>query len=262
MKKWLQAIIVQLTRPQLVIILLCVSFAAAGISFANAVSSSQMPNTIPSNHKVLQASDRRGSNRTSCSVKPCIALTFDDGPRTDTTPRVLDILRKHKINATFFLIGNRITGNETIIRQAHQDGNQIGNHGWSHTDFTKLTPAQIDSEIQSTQSAIASAGLPVPYLLRPPYGAVDDVVRDHGSLTIVRWNIDPDDWGTDKPDDIVKSVVSHAKPGGIILLHDTHLATVDALEPLIIQLSQQYQFVTVSQILQLGHGAQGQYFGR
>ncbi len=198
----------------------------------------------------------------NCAAVPCIALSFDDGPDPVVTPRVLDILAAEHVKATFFMVGRRVPGNDALLRRMHREGHEIGNHSWDHADLTKLTPDQFDNEISSTQSVIAHAGVPMPRLLRPPYGAVNDMVKSRSHMTIVRWDIDPADWQVRDPAQIEASVLSQAKPGGIILMHDIYPTTADALTPVIDQLKTRFQFVTVSQLMQLTPGDQGQYFGR
>jgi peptidoglycan/xylan/chitin deacetylase (PgdA/CDA1 family) len=144
----------------------------------------------------------------------------------------------------------------------HAEGHEIGNHSWSHADFTKLTPAEVDSQLRMTQAAIAKAGVPTPQVFRPPYGAVNDMVKGHARMTIVRWDIDPADWEVMDAAKIHESILGQAKPGGIVLMHDIYPTTADALDSSILDLKARgYQFVTVSQLMNLDPGDQGQYFG-
>lgn len=148
-----------------------------------------------------------------CSKIPCLALTFDDGPDADFTPRVLDILEQHNARATFFLIGMHVPGNEKLVRRIHASGHEIGNHSWSHRKLTDLSPEAVENEVARAQTAITSTGVPAPRLFRPPYGAIDPMVRSHVPLTIIYWNIDPEDWRAEKPKEIIEHVLDNAKPG-------------------------------------------------
>ncbi len=257
-----------LLRPQLIVVFGCACLLLTAVLLP---SSSQVGhrNSKKNNghayhgNKAKPDVQRVAAAKTSkvdCSLKPCLALTFDDGPHLVNTPHVLDILAAHNVKATFFLIGNRVAGNEAIVQRMHREGHEVGNHSWDHADFTTLNQAQIDSEIHQAQAAITRAGVPMPKLLRPPYGSVNDVVLSHADMTVVMWNIDPNDWEPSVPNMLVDSVVKQARPGGIILLHDVHETTAAAVEPIINALSGQYQFVTVSQLLQLSSGSQGQYY--
>lgn len=196
-----------------------------------------------------------------CSVTPCIALTFDDGPNASTTSQILDILDAEHVHATFFLVGQRVKGNEALVRRMYRSGNEIGNHSWNHPDFTKLNQAQVTDQIQRTQGAIIAAGVPAPHLLRPPYGAVNPAILDQLHMTVVNWNVDSDDWHLTDPAKIDANVLNAAQPGRIILMHDIYPTTVTALRPAIDALKTKYQFVTVSQLMNLSPGDQGQYFG-
>lgn len=200
--------------------------------------------------------------RPDCNARPCLALTFDDGPHDVVTPQVLDILLRQQVKATFFIVGSRVAGREALLQREFHEGHEIGNHSWSHPDLTKLSPADAEGQISATQRAIAGAGVPAPHILRPPYGAIDSMVAARANMTIVRWNIDPEDWGHKDAAKIHQNVMEHVKPGGIILLHDIDPATVGALEPIIVELKPNYQFVTASQLLDLSPGDPGQYFGR
>jgi peptidoglycan-N-acetylglucosamine deacetylase len=197
-----------------------------------------------------------------CRATPCVALTFDDGPDGAVTARVLDILSRQHVKATFFLVGQRVPGREALVHRAYADGHEIGDHGWNHANFSRLSPGEMEMQLRMSQAAIANAGVPAPRLFRPPYGAVDPVVLSHVGLTVVRWNVDPADWDVQNAPEIQARIIQQTRPGGIILLHDIYPTTADALEPTILALKQQYQFVTVSQLLGLMPGDQGQYFGR
>jgi peptidoglycan/xylan/chitin deacetylase (PgdA/CDA1 family) len=197
-----------------------------------------------------------------CSRQACLALTFDDGPDSHVTPQVLDILRRHKVRATFYVVGSRVAGNEALLRQMYQDGHEIGNHSWNHADLTTLNAMQIQQQISSTQAAVAGAGVPPPTTFRPPYGAVNAVVRANVPLTIVRWNVDPEDWNAKEAKDVVSKVESTAKPGAVIDMHDIHQQTADALDQLLNDFAPKYQLVTVSELFNLPPGQRGEFFGR
>jgi peptidoglycan/xylan/chitin deacetylase (PgdA/CDA1 family) len=197
-----------------------------------------------------------------CKVKRCLALTFDDGPNPYTTPQVLSILEKEHVHASFFVVGSRIAGSQALLRRMYKDGDEIGDHSWTHPDFTTLTAKQIRQQIAFTQKAIAAAGVPVPTLFRPPYGAVDKKVIANVPLTIMFWNEDPRDWAADSPQQVEKAVEASARPGGIVDMHDIYHVTADSLEPIIRKLKKEhYQFVTVSQMLGLKPGQKGEFYG-
>jgi peptidoglycan/xylan/chitin deacetylase (PgdA/CDA1 family) len=171
-------------------------------------------------------------------------------------------LAKHQVRATFFVLGVQVAGHEQILQRMHRDGHEIGNHSWNHKDFSTLTPEEVEAQVLMTQQAIASAGVPVPKVLRPPYGAVNDMVVAHNYLSIVRWNVDPQDWKLHDPARISEHLLAGARPGAIILMHDIYPWSAAALDLSIGELKKHYQLVTASQLLNLSPGDQGQYFSR
>jgi peptidoglycan/xylan/chitin deacetylase (PgdA/CDA1 family) len=199
----------------------------------------------------------------NCTLRPCLALTFDDGPNPYTTPQVLTILEREHIHASFFVVGSRVAGNQALLRRMFADGDEIGDHSWRHPDFTTLTPAQIKQQITLTQAAIKAAGVPPPTLFRPPYGAVDPEVIANVPLTIMFWNEDPRDWAASTPGEVEAAVEASARPGGVVDMHDIYRVTANALDPIIKKLkSEHYQFVTASQLLGLKPGQRGEFYGR
>lgn len=250
-------------RPQLVILLLAALFVGSSfVSFIEIVRPTQAA-SIP----VIRPLQPRIEGITiaapvDCSRVPCIALTFDDGPDPEFTPHILDTLSRHNAKATFFLIGLHVPGNEHVVRAIHRAGHEIGNHTWSHRDLSKLSPKKVEQDIARAQSVITAAGVPTPRLMRPPYGAFDAMVRSHVPLTVVSWNIDPEDWRAEDDSAIVRHVVRHAKPGAIVDLHDIYPATAEALGPILQRLEHKYHFVTVSELLSLPPGQPGIFYAR
>jgi Predicted xylanase/chitin deacetylase len=248
-------------RPQLFVGFLAICLCVGALGNISRATYNEMYSTLAPRPSVKGAATAQPLP--DCGRIPCIALSFDDGPNAAVTPRVLDILASEHVKATFFLIGKHVPGNEPLLRRMHDEGHEIGNHSWDHPDFTTLTPGQMDNELATTQQVIANAGVPLPHLFRPPYGAVNDIVRSHAAgMAIVRWDIDPADWEVLDAGKVQQAILAQARPGGIILMHDIYPSTADALMPVIEQLKGHYQFVTVSQLMSFAPGDQGQYFGR
>lgn len=197
-----------------------------------------------------------------CHRVACIALTFDDGPNPATTTRILDVLEKEHVPATFFVVGSRVAANTSLVQRMHRSGMEVGNHSWSHPDMTRLKPKQIHKQITLTQRAIERAGVPAPTLFRPPYGSVDRDMKKNISLTFMLWNEDPRDWEVRSAAQVAATVNKLARPGGVVDLHDIYEETATALPKIVHDLkAKHYYFVTASQLHDLRPGQKGFFYG-
>lgn len=179
-----------------------------------------------------------------------IALTFDDGPHDEYTPKLLEGLRKRGVHVSFFLIGENIEGNEDILRQMKADGHLIGNHSQSHTQFTKKKAAEACNEINRTNQMIYEITGESPSYIRPPFGSWSEELECVVPMTVALWDVDPLDWKVQNKDRIVRHILKHAEDGSIVLLHDVYGSSVDAALEVIDTLSRQgYNFVTVDELL-------------
>ncbi len=180
-----------------------------------------------------------------------IAITFDDGPHYERTKLLLDGLKERGIHATFFLVGNRISGNEDLILRMKNEGHLIGNHSYSHTDLTKISPNELENEINKTNSIIEEiTGERVKYL-RPPCGFWNDELANKLDMTPVFWDVDPLDWCTVNAGVVVERVVNDVEDGDIILFHDIYESSVTAALEVIDRLMDRgYVFVTVEELLE------------
>jgi len=188
--------------------------------------------------------------------QPYIAMTFDDGPSAENTPRLLEILKQRNIKVTFFLIGQNVAAHPDIVRQILADGHEIGNHTWTHPQLSKLSDDKVTSEITKTQDAIKDASGYTPTLLRPPYGAITPRQREwiasQFGLNVILWSVDPFDWKRPGSAVVTQRILSQVRPGAIILSHDIHKQTVDAMPATLDGLiAKGYKFVTVSQLIAL-----------
>ena len=181
-----------------------------------------------------------------------VALTFDDGPRPDTTPRLLDGLRARGASATFFLVGNQIEANRDLVLRMKAEGHQIGNHTWDHEKLQGASAAEVAQEVQRTDRALRGVLGGGEYWVRPPYGLVGDGQRRLFSVPLVKWSVDPQDWKLRSADADVAAVLRCVRPGAIILLHDSVAASVDAALRIVDALeARDYEFVTVRELLAL-----------
>lgn len=179
-----------------------------------------------------------------------VALTFDDGPSKTETPRLLEILKKANIHATFFVLGRNAEAHPDIIRSQALDGHEIENHSWNHPYLTKLSREALLSEIYRTDALLKNLTNRSPLFLRPPYGAINHLVATLTPHPMVLWSMDTQDWKYKDSGYITKYVLGHIQDKDIILLHDIHPTTIDAVEGIVSQLKEQgYDFVTVEELL-------------
>ena len=196
-----------------------------------------------------------------------VALTFDDGPHPEVTPRILDELKKHHAKATFFMLGSQVEYYPSLAAKVAEEGHEVANHTMNHQDLTIIGLEQIKEEVLQSSNIIEKATGKAPRLLRPPYGASnDDVEKAAADLEapIVMWSVDSFDWKSRNAEAVNEEVMSHVVPGSIVLLHDIHSSTADALPQLLTSLEEQgYQMVTISQLLELwNEEGVGPYYGK
>ncbi len=189
-----------------------------------------------------------------------VALTFDDGPSPPYTDRLLDVLAKHNVKATFFMIGNRVQQYPETVRRVIAEGHQVGNHSYSHPVLGFLPAASVRREIERTDALLRQIGVKGEIVFRAPvltrFLPVAWVLarqrRAHVSCNVWSW-----DWTTQNPDRITKTVLKKVKPGSIIVLHDgkgvygnaKRLGTVEATDRIITALKREgYTFVRVSDV--------------
>jgi len=181
-------------------------------------------------------------------------MTFDDGPHPKNTPRLLDMLRQRNITATFYVIGNSVSNYPEIARRIVAEGHEIGNHTYDHPNLTKLSNAQVRSELNRTRDAIIRATGRKPRTMRPPYGALltrqrEMIHGEYGYPTIL-WDVDPLDWKRPGVAVVKSRILSGTSSGSIVLAHDLHSSTVDAMPTTLDGLlAKGFRFVTVSQLL-------------
>lgn len=179
-----------------------------------------------------------------------IAITFDDGPRAKTTEVLLDGLKERGVKATFFLVGKSVEKFPETVKRMSDEGHLIGSHTYSHVQLDKLSYDRALEEIEQSNKVIESITGASPSYIRPPYGMYSDELLMAVNMTSVLWTIDPNDWNTTNSEQVVKNVVSKAKCGDIILMHDIYPSSVAAALEIIDQLQAKgYVFVAVDQIL-------------
>lgn len=184
--------------------------------------------------------------------RPMIALTFDDGPSKHTS-RLLDAFASHGGRGTFFVIGNILENRADVLNRMVAEGHEIGGHSWDHRQLTKLSNTDLNNELVGTRAKIHELTGVNATLLRPPYGSynsqVKNMCKDLG-IVMVNWSLDTLDWKYKDADRLYHTILDEVQDGDIILCHDLHASTVDAMERVIPELiARGYQLVTVSELL-------------
>ena len=181
--------------------------------------------------------------------RKAVALTFDDGPNPNTTPVALELLKKYNAKATFFMVGHAVAGNENIIKQVVAEGHQIGNHSWSHPLLTKISLEEAKSQINDTTEALKKASGQDVHIMRPPYGGINSAIQEAVDQSFILWDIDTLDWKNRNTASIMKEV-QKTQPGSIILMHDIHQTSIDALPTVLQYLTEQgFELVTVEELM-------------
>lgn len=191
------------------------------------------------------------SNKLIDRNKPLVALTFDDGPNANTS-RVLDILEKYNVKATFFVLGTNIKGYEDTILRMKELGMEIGNHMYSHKLMTRLTEEEITSEIKKVDDLVFNIINRYPTLIRPSYGTSNKRMLKIIDRPVIIWDIDTLDWKYHNSTRISNKILDKVSDGDIVLMHDIYSATANSLEITIPKLLDKgYQLVTVSELFYL-----------
>jgi len=187
---------------------------------------------------------------------PYIALTFDDGPSATLTPKLLDLLAAHHMKATFFVVGQNAADHPDILRRAVKEGHEIANHSWSHPNLGKMSDDAVRREVQKTDDAISAAIGKRPTLLRPPYGSITarqkHWIHEEFGYRIIIWDVDPLDWKRPGPSVVTSRILKETHAGSIVLAHDIHPPTLEAMPATFDQLDRKgFKSVTVSELLKM-----------
>lgn len=187
---------------------------------------------------------------------PYIAMTFDDGPSATLTPKLLDMLAARRIKATFFVIGQNADEYPELIARIVREGHEIGNHSWSHPNLARMSDEAVRGQLKRTDDAIQRAAGVRTTLLRPPYGSITSRqkrwIHDQFGYEIIIWDVDPLDWRRPGPSVVCNRILKESRPGSIVLSHDIHPGTIEAMPSTLDQLSAKgFKFVTVSELISL-----------
>ena len=188
-----------------------------------------------------------------CAVLKCVALTFDDGPSPEYTPRVLDTLVSEGVPGTFFMQGSNLKAYPEVAKQVAQTpGMEIANHTATHPDLTGVNDERLRAEIGGAADDLERVTGKRPVALRPPYGLQDETVsKVAGELgqAVILWDVDTQDWQESDPAAINQTVTEEVQAGSVVLMHDIHASAPSALPQMVRSLKEQgYTLVTVSEL--------------
>ena len=182
--------------------------------------------------------------------KMLAALTFDDGPFPETTPRLLDILQQKDVLATFFELGSKVNAYPDITKRVEKEAHEVASHTMYHQNLIRIPATAAESDINEAKSAIKNTIGHDPIYTRPPYGNTNDTVRATVGTPIILWSVDTEDWKSKDVNSIVATAMSEVHDGAIILMHDIYPTTVDAVPILIDTLRNNgYELVTISELI-------------
>lgn len=181
-------------------------------------------------------------------------MTFDDGPHAANTPRLLDMLKERHIHATFFMCGENVVQYPQTVKRMIAEGHEVANHSWNHPQLTKLGDENVRSQLQRTDEAIIAACGVKPVLMRPPYGAFTERQQRWAfgefKYKCILWDVDPLDWKVRNAGHVESEILKQTVAGSIVLSHDIHKTTVDAMPSTLDALAHKgFKFVTVSELL-------------
>jgi peptidoglycan/xylan/chitin deacetylase (PgdA/CDA1 family) len=209
----------------------------------------------PPTEATTPAAPSHKTTYSSCHVDgQFIAMTFDDGPSNANTARLLDMLKERKIHATFFMCGENVVQYPQLLKRMIAEGHEVANHSWNHPQLTKMNDEAVRSQLQRTHDAIVAACGVKPVLMRPPYGAFTErqqrwAFGEFGYKCIL-WDVDPLDWKVRNAAHVESEILKQTVPGSIVLSHDIHKTTVDAMPATLDALAHKgFKFVTVSELL-------------
>ena len=194
--------------------------------------------------------------------KKMVALTYDDGPSI-YTPRILKTLKDNNSVATFFVVGSRVSTYSKTIRQAYDNGCEIGNHTYNHKILTRVGKTEVQNQVSKTNEAVKKITGVNPVVMRPPGGGTNSDIKSWVGMPSILWSIDTLDWRTRNSASTQQAVLNHIKDGDIVLMHDLYEATANASQTIIPTLvSRGYQLVTVSELAECRGGMKqtGSYF--
>ncbi len=231
------------------------SIAIASAAFGQSTSE-PAPAAAPPKAKLSAPAEPRITFSSVHVDGPYIALTFDDGPHATLTPKLLDLLAAHHIKATFFVLGECVQQNPDVLKRAAREGHEIANHSWSHPNLGKMSDEAVRSQLKRTDDELHEILGTRPTLMRPPYGSITARqkrwIHDEFGYQIILWDVDPLDWKRPGPSVVTSRILKETRPGSIVLAHDIHPGTIEAMPATLDQLEAKgFKFATVTALLNM-----------
>ena len=188
---------------------------------------------------------------TPAPKEKAVALTFDDGPSRDNDGTILETLQANGAHATFFVLGNRARVDGDIMQMILDAGCEIASHSWDHPQLSKIKWKKAKSQIDRTDRIVSKLlnGYQIS-LLRPPYGSISKTMRKKVKKPMILWSLDTEDWKSRNAKKVFNRVKKEVKDGDIILMHDIHPETAEAVKKIVPWLSEQgYDMLTVTELM-------------
>lgn len=185
-----------------------------------------------------------------------VALTFDDGPHQILTTKLLDTFQQFNAKATFFVMGCKVKLHSSLLQRMVKEGHELGNHGWNHPVLPRLSFDDVQKQLRATTLAIYDATNVTTTIMRPPYGKtykkLNQFILEKENLTAVLWSFDTLDWRRPLVTELSTSITKGPKSGDIVLCHDVHPGTIEAIRYSLIDMTRDgWKFVTVTELVKL-----------
>jgi peptidoglycan/xylan/chitin deacetylase (PgdA/CDA1 family) len=238
---------VTLTDDDAVVVRVPTRFLVAGADPSPVVLAADVvdPMLGPLGRAVVAGQPTWSDGVVDCAAIACVALTFDDGP-TRTTEELLDLFGRSGDVATFFMLGPLVEQRPDVALRVVVEGHEVGNHAWSHRSLSRLPVDVALDELERTDAAIEAATGVTPELMRPPYGQYDLDLRYLG-YPLALWDVDTRDWRHRDPAETVRRTLGSVRPGSVVVMHDIHASTIEAVPLLVVELKALgYTLVTMS----------------
>lgn len=184
--------------------------------------------------------------------KKLVVLTFDDGPSPSTTPKLLDILAQKDVPATFFMLGSMAKKYPDLVKRIEKEGHEAASHTMYHQNLVRISASAATADINEAKNVVKNILKHEPRFTRPPYGNINNTVRNASSTPLILWSVDSEDWRHKNPKSIINITMSEIYDGSIILMHDIYPTSVDAMTDLIDSIRKAgYEFASIDEICKM-----------